>query len=89
MPTRDVNLTAEQDAFVEQVVRVGRYQNASEAVRDALRGLQHRLATEELQLERLRGQVKAGTDALTRGDFVEVDERDLDSLLDRLATHET
>ncbi len=89
MPTRNVNLTAEQDAFVEQVVRVGRYQNASEAVRDALRGLQHRLATEELQLERLRGQVKAGTDALTRGDFVEVDERDLDSLLDRLATHET
>ena len=31
MPTRNVNLTAEQDAFVEAVVRAGRYQNASEA----------------------------------------------------------
>jgi antitoxin ParD1/3/4 len=39
MPTRNVNLTAEQDAFVEDIVRAGKYQNASEAMRDALRGL--------------------------------------------------
>jgi hypothetical protein len=39
-PTRNISLTAEQDAFVEQMVRSGPYQNASEAVRDAIRGLQ-------------------------------------------------
>jgi putative addiction module CopG family antidote len=39
MPTRNISLTAEQDAFVENVVRAGEYQNASEAVRDALRVL--------------------------------------------------
>ncbi len=43
MPTRNVNLTAEQDRFVEDVVRAGRYQNPSEAIRDAVRALQERL----------------------------------------------
>ena len=42
MPTRNISLTDEQDAFVERVVKAGEYQNASEAVRDALRVLQQR-----------------------------------------------
>jgi len=32
MPTRNISLTAEQDAFVEKLVEAGEYQNASEAV---------------------------------------------------------
>ncbi len=39
MPTRNISLTAEQDAFVQEVVEAGEYQNASEAIRDALRVL--------------------------------------------------
>ncbi|WP_291843537.1 type II toxin-antitoxin system ParD family antitoxin [Bradyrhizobium sp.] len=86
MPTRNINLTPEQDAFVEEIVRAGKYQNASEAVRDAVRGLQHRLQVDELKLELLRTQVKAGLDALERGEFTEVEDVDLDATLDRLAT---
>src|SRR3546814_8780937 len=82
MPTRNVNLTAEQDAFVEEVVRAGKYQNASEAMRDAVRGLQQRLETEELKLQLLRTQVEAGPDALDRGAFIAVDDADLDATLD-------
>ena len=52
MPTRNINLTAEQDAFVEEVVRAGKYQDASEAVRDAVRRLQQGLQVDELKLER-------------------------------------
>jgi antitoxin ParD1/3/4 len=85
MPTRNVSLTAEQDAFVERVVKAGKYQNASEAVRDALRGLQERLAAGELRLQLLREQVKAGADALERGDFTQVEDADLDHYLDGLA----
>lgn len=84
MPTRNVNLTAEQDAFVERVVQAGTYQNASEAVRDALRGLQQRLETEELQRDLLRAQLRAGIEALDRGAWTEVDDADLDATLDRL-----
>lgn len=85
MPTRNVNLTAEQDAFVEEIVRSGKYQNASEAMRDAVRALQHRLKADELKLDLLRAQIKAGLDALDRGAFTEVDDADLDETLDGLA----
>ena len=80
MPTRNVNLTPEQDEFVEEMVRAGKYQNASEAVRDALRGLQQRLKADELKLELLRVQIKAGLEAIDRGAFTEVDDAALDEL---------
>jgi antitoxin ParD1/3/4 len=86
MPTRNISLTAEQDAFVESVVRAGEYQNASEAVRDALRVLQQRRREDALKLKALRAQIKAGVDALGRGDFVEVDDADLDGYLEGLTT---
>lgn len=84
MPTRNVNLTAEQDAFIEKLVKDGTYQNASEAVREAVRGLQMRLREDALRLELLRQQVGAGIAALERGDYTEIADTDLDDALDRL-----
>ena len=86
MPTRNISLTDEQDAFIERVVKGGEYQNASEAVRDALRVLQQRRREDALKLKALRAQVKAGVDALERGEFVEVDDADLDDYLEGLTT---
>jgi antitoxin ParD1/3/4 len=85
MPTRNISLTPEQDAFVESVVEAGEYQNASEAVRDALRALQQRRREDALKLKALRMQIKAGVDALERGEFTEVDDVDLESYLESLA----
>lgn len=82
MPTRNVNLTDDQDAFVEKMVKAGKYQNASEA----MRGLQQRWQEDELKLTMLRTQIKAGVDALDRGDFTEIDDADLDTALDKLAS---
>ncbi len=84
MPTRNINLTPEQDSFVDKVVKSGEYQNASEAVRDALRTLQQRRREDALKLKALRAQIKAGVDALDRGDFREVRGDDLEDHLDRL-----
>ena len=84
MPTRNINLTPEQDSFVDKVVKSGEYQNASEAVRDALRVLQQRRREDALKLKALRAQIKAGVDALDRGDFIEVDKDDLEAYLDGL-----
>jgi antitoxin ParD1/3/4 len=82
MPTRNISLTAEQDAFVERVVKAGEYQNASEAIRDALRVLQQKRREDALKLRALRAQIKAGLDALERGDFTEVAaDADLDDYL--------
>ena len=85
MPTRNLSLTPEQDAFVEEVVRAGEYQNASEAVRDALRALQLRRKEDELKLELLRAQVALGVAALEQGDATEVAEHDLDRYLAELS----
>ncbi len=86
MPTRNISLTAEQDAFVQEVVEAGEYQNASEAIRDALRVLRQRRKEDSLRLKALRAQIKIGTDALERGDFTEVDDADLEGYLERLTT---
>lgn len=84
MPTRNINLTIEQNEFVEKVVQSGEYQNASEAIRDALRVLQRVRREDALKLKFLRAQIKAGTDALERGEFAEVDDTDLDAYLEAL-----
>ncbi len=85
MPTRNVSLTHEQDAFVQRVVKAGEYQNASEAIRDALRVLQRQRRENTLKLKALRMQIKAGVDELERGDFGEVADADLDGYLEGLA----
>jgi antitoxin ParD1/3/4 len=85
LPTRNVNLTAEQDAFIEEAVKGGKYQNASEAMRDAVRGLQRRWRLDDVRLEALRGQLQAGADALNRGAFTDIAEADLDAFLDELS----
>ena len=86
MPTRNISLTAEQDAFVQEVVEAGEYQNASEAIRDALRALQLRRKEDSLRLKALRAHIKAGTDALERGEFTEVDDAELEGYVERLKT---
>jgi antitoxin ParD1/3/4 len=85
MPTRNINLTHEQDAFVKEVIRSGDYQNASEAVRDALRVLRQRRREDALKLRLLRSQLRLGVDALRRGDADAVDEADLGEYLAALA----
>jgi antitoxin ParD1/3/4 len=77
MPTRNINLTSEQDDFVESIVRAGEYQNASEAIRDALRALQQRRQEDALKLDALRSLIEAGAAALDRGDYAEVEDTDL------------
>jgi antitoxin ParD1/3/4 len=86
MATRNISLTPEQDAFVESVVKAGVYQNASEAVRDALRVLQQRRREDELKLKALRLQIKAGAEAIARGDYIDVDDSELDDFLDGLSS---
>ena len=84
MPTRNISLTPEQDDFVEKVVKAGEYQNASEAVRDALRALQQRRREDALKLKALRLQIKAGAVALEQGEFAEIDDAGLEGHLEGL-----
>jgi len=82
MPTRNIDLTPEQNAFIDEVLKAGEYRNASEAMRDAIHALQQRRAEEALKLERLRVSIRQGVAALDRGDYAEIEDEDLDAYLD-------
>ncbi|OHB32800.1 type II toxin-antitoxin system ParD family antitoxin [Phenylobacterium sp.] len=72
MPTRHINLTDHLDSFVDVAVGSGRYQNASEVVREGLRLLERQQQEDEQKLEALRAAVRVGEDAYARGEFVEL-----------------
>lgn len=86
MPTRNISLTREQDAFIDEMLKAGEYRNASEAMRDAIRALQQRRAQEALKLDKLRLAIQQGLAALDRGGYTEVEDEHLDAYLDDLAT---
>lgn len=73
MPTRNINLTDRLDAFIEGRVAAGRYQNASEVVREGLRLLELRDQADQLKLKRLRAAIRAGDDAVARGAYQDLD----------------
>jgi antitoxin ParD1/3/4 len=85
LPTRNISLTPKQDAFIDEAIKSGEYQNASEAVRDALRALQHRRREDALKLALLRRQIEAGVAAFENGEFSEIAEPELETYLDDLA----
>ena len=60
MPTRNVNLTDELDRFVLTKVKSGRYENASEVVRAALRTLERDELRYEVKLAALKRAIDEG-----------------------------
>ena len=76
MPTRNVNLTQELDSFVLARVESGRFENASEVVRAALRTLEREERVFEAKLETLRAAIDEGdASGIAEGDvFAQVRE---------------
>jgi antitoxin ParD1/3/4 len=74
MATRNVNLTDTLDAFVEDRVRSGDYQNASEVMRAGLRLLQAEEGERAAKLKRLLAAIQEGADALERGEYEDVED---------------
>ena len=63
MPTRNINLTPEMDAFVDAKIKSGQYANASEVLRAGLRALEEDEREDQAKLEALRAAVQAGEDS--------------------------
>jgi antitoxin ParD1/3/4 len=60
MPTRNVSLTVELDRFVSMRIKSGRYENASEVVRAALRTLEREEQEQRAKLKALRTAIDEG-----------------------------
>lgn len=67
----NVSLTPELERLVNDKIKTGMYQTASEVVRDALRLLQQR----DEQRQQLRADVQAGLEDIRRGRYSEYDSR--------------
>lgn len=67
MVTRNVVLTDQQSAFLDDLIATGRFQNASEAMRAGLRLLEE----QETEWQRVRAGVLEGLEQARRGQFAE------------------
>jgi len=64
----NVSLTPKLEQLIERKVQSGRYQTASEVVREGLRLLDDQDRLRELQVEEVRKKIRTGLDQLDRGE---------------------
>jgi len=67
----NVHLTPELEHLVQSRVKSGRYNSASEVVREALRLLEQRDEVFTLRKDEIRKQIEEGLQAGKRGEFVD------------------
>jgi antitoxin ParD1/3/4 len=72
----NVSLTPELEHLVNKKVKTGMYQTASEVIREGLRLLKER----DDRLAQLRADIRAGFEAIERGEYEVYDERTTGSL---------
>lgn len=73
MPTRNIVLTEEQSRLVERLVGSGRYQNASEVLREGLRLIETREREAATRLEALGRAAQAGIADIKAGRYSQFD----------------
>jgi antitoxin ParD1/3/4 len=82
--TRNVVLSEHQHELVEALVKSGRYQNASEVLREGLRLLEREEAEEAAKIAVLRRAAEEGWSDLAARRFDDVDDESLDDFVGQL-----
>ena len=76
MPTRNVVLTEYQSELVTRLVASGRYQNASEVMREGLRLVERQESEEEIRLKAMREAAAVGIADISAGRYRTFDTTD-------------
>jgi antitoxin ParD1/3/4 len=66
----NVSLTPELEMLVQRKVQSGRYQSASEVIREGLRLLEDQDRLREAQLDEVRKKIQTGAEQLDRGEGI-------------------
>jgi antitoxin ParD1/3/4 len=74
MPTRNVVLTEHHETVIAELVASGRYQNASEVLREGLRLIEERDSRDAAKLRILQEAARAGFADFDAGRFVELED---------------
>ncbi|MBK6851331.1 MAG: type II toxin-antitoxin system ParD family antitoxin [Burkholderiales bacterium] len=84
MPTRNVVLSDHQHELVETLVMSGRYQNASEVLREGLRLVEERDRLEQAKLAALQHAASQGWADVSAGRYTDVADDRLEDFLGQL-----
>jgi antitoxin ParD1/3/4 len=76
----NISLTPELERFVVDKVNSGMYKTSSELIREGLRLLKER----DERLQSLRRDIRAGFEAVDRGEFTDYDEPNVQGLAERV-----
>ena len=77
----NITLTPQLKAMVDKRVASGRYQSASEVVREALRNLDEQDRLRKARIKKLRKEIELGLDDLRNGRVSLIDENTLDEIM--------
>lgn len=77
MPTRNVVLSDHHAEFIQQLVKSGRYQNASEVLREGLRLIEQKEMREAAKLKFLQEAANTGFTDLDEGRFIDIEDNEL------------
>ena len=84
MPTRNVVLSEHQHELVEALVQSGRYQNASEVLREGLRLIEQREHIEQAKLDALQQAAGQGWADVSAGRYADVADDQLEDFVGQL-----
>lgn len=84
MPTRNVVLSDQQHLLVETLVQSGRYQNASEVLREGLRLIEARERLDGAKLKALKQAARQGWADVSAGRYVDVADDQLEDFIGQL-----
>ncbi len=80
----NVSLTPELEKLVNDKVKSGRYNSASEVVREGLRLLQDQDELRRIRTDELRREIMLGVDQIRDGKAIDVKLADLDAFAEKL-----
>ncbi|KUM40120.1 type II toxin-antitoxin system ParD family antitoxin [Pseudomonas sp. EpS/L25] len=89
MPTRNIVIPDPLSNEIDRLVASGRYQNASEVVRNGLRLLIQQEAMVSAKVEALRNATGPALEQLEQGRFDEVSGEDLEQYLEGLSVEDS
>lgn len=84
VPTRNVVLTERHEKIISELVTSGRYQNASEVLREGLRLIEERDAREAAKLKILQEAARAGFADLDNGRLLELEDDEIEAIISGL-----
>jgi antitoxin ParD1/3/4 len=81
VPTRNVVLTAHHESLIEALVSTGRYQNASEVLREGLRLVEAREVHDAAKLKALQALAETGFTDLDQGRHHDLQDDELEDFI--------